>query len=74
MYKLLGTYQEELEKQTINHDLFFFQLCVSMLLEHLVWMVNIVANFSENLRLVCHRFNCPKKTLSMRVGHVIPPT
>ena len=22
MYKLLGTYQEELEKQTINHDLF----------------------------------------------------
>ena len=28
MYKLLGTYQEEWEKQTINHDLYFFQLCV----------------------------------------------
>ena len=26
MYKLLGTYQEEWEKQTINHDLYFFQL------------------------------------------------
>ena len=28
MYKLLGTYQEESEKQTINHDLYFFQLGV----------------------------------------------
>ena len=36
MYKLLGTYQEESEKQTINHDLYFFQLWVSMLLEHQV--------------------------------------
>ena len=34
MYKLLGTYQEEWEKQTINHDQYFFQLWVSMLLEH----------------------------------------
>ena len=33
MYKLLGTYQEEWEKQTINHYLYFFQLWVSMLLE-----------------------------------------
>ena len=49
MYKLLGTYQEEWEKQTINHDLYFFQLCVSMLLEHQVWMISIVANFSEKL-------------------------
>ena len=49
MYKLLGTYQEEWEKQTINHDLYFFQLWVSMLLEHQVWMINIVANFSEKL-------------------------
>ena len=32
MYKLLGTHQEEWEKQTINHDLYFFQLSVSMLL------------------------------------------
>ena len=30
MYKLLGTYQEEWEKQTINHDLYFFQLWVPM--------------------------------------------
>ena len=36
MYKLLGTYQEEFEKQTINHDLYFFQLWVPMLLEHQV--------------------------------------
>ena len=49
MYKLLGTYQEEWEKQTINHDLYFFQLWVSMLLEHQVWMISIVANFSEKL-------------------------
>ena len=28
MYKLLGTYQEEREKQTINHDLYFFQFWV----------------------------------------------
>ena len=49
MYKLLGTYQEEWEKQTINHDLYFFQLLVSMLLEHQVWMISIVANFSEKL-------------------------
>ena len=49
MYKLLGTYQEEWEKQTINHDLYFFQLWVSMLLEHQVWMISIVANFSEEL-------------------------
>ena len=34
MYKLLGKYQEEWEKQTINHDLYFFQLWVPMLLEH----------------------------------------
>ena len=47
--KLLGTYQEEWEKQTINHDLYFFQLWVSMLLEHQVWMTSIVANFSEKL-------------------------
>ena len=43
MYKLLGTYQEEWEKQTINHDLYFFQLWVSMLIEHQVWMISIVA-------------------------------
>ena len=49
MYKLLGTYQEEWEKQTINHDLYFFQLWVPMLLEHQVWMISIVANFSEKL-------------------------
>ena len=49
MYKLLGTYQEEWEKQTINHDLYFFQLWVSMLIEHQVWMISIVANFSEKL-------------------------
>ena len=49
MYKLLGTYQEEREKQTINHDLYFFQLWVSMLLEHQVWMISIDANFSEKL-------------------------
>ena len=49
MYKLLGTYQEEWEKQTINHDLYFFQLWVSMLLEHQVWMISIAANFSEKL-------------------------
>ena len=49
MYKLLGTYQEEWEKQTINHDLYFFQLWVSMLTEHQVWMISIVANFSEKL-------------------------
>ena len=49
MYKLLGTYQEEWEKQTINRDLYFFQLWVSMLLEHQVWMISIVANFSEKL-------------------------
>ena len=36
MYKLLGTYQEEREKQTINHDLYLFQLWVPMLLEHQV--------------------------------------
>ena len=46
MYKL---YQEEWEKQTIYHDLYFFQLWVSMLLEHQVWMISIVANFSEKL-------------------------
>ena len=33
MYKLLGTYQEEREKQTINRDLYLFQLWVPMLLE-----------------------------------------
>ena len=33
-YKLSGTYKEE--KQTINHDLYFFQLWVPMLLEHQV--------------------------------------
>ena len=55
MYKLLGTYQEEWEKQTINHDLYFFQLWVSMLLEHQVWMISIVANFSEKL-LSCSSF------------------
>ena len=49
MYKLLGTYQEEWEKQTIYHDLYFFQLWVSMLIEHQVWMISIVANFSEKL-------------------------
>ena len=49
MYKLLGTYQEEWEKQTINHDLYFFQLWVSMLLEHQIWMISIAANFSEKL-------------------------
>ena len=49
MYKLLGTYQEEWEKQKISHDLYFFQLWVSMLLEHQVWMISIVANFSEKL-------------------------
>ena len=49
MYKLLGTYQEEWEKQTINHDLYFFQLWVSMLLEHQVWMISIVAKCSEKL-------------------------
>ena len=47
MCKLLGTYQEEWEKQTINHDLYLFQL--PMLLEHQVWMISIVANFSEKL-------------------------
>ena len=46
MYKL---YQEEWEKQTIYHDLYFFQLWVSMLLEHQVWMISTVANFSEKL-------------------------
>ena len=50
MYKLLGTYQEEWEKQKINHDLDFFQSWVSMLLEHQVWMISIVANFSEKLQ------------------------
>ena len=35
-YKLLGTYKEEREKQTIIHDLYFFQLRVPMLLEHQV--------------------------------------
>ena len=48
MYKLLGTYQEEWEKQKINHDLYFFQLWVSMLLEHQVWMISIVANFQKS--------------------------
>ena len=42
MYKLLGTYQEDWEKQKINHDLYLFQLWVSMLLEHQVWMISIV--------------------------------
>ena len=46
MYKL---HQEEWKKQTIYHDLYFFQLWVSMLLEHQVWMISIVANFSEKL-------------------------
>ena len=32
-----------------DHDLYFFQLWVSMLLEHQVWMISIVANFSEKL-------------------------
>ena len=32
MCKLLGTYQEEWEKQKINYDLYIFQLWVSMLL------------------------------------------
>ena len=34
--KLLGTYKEEREKQTIIHDLYFFQLWVPMLLKHQV--------------------------------------
>ena len=54
MYKLLGTYQEEWEKQTINHDLYFFQLWVSMLLKHQVWMISIDANFSEKLPVLLH--------------------
>ena len=36
------------EKQKINHDLYFFPLW-SMLLEHQVWMISIVGNFSEKL-------------------------
>ena len=46
-YKLLGTYKEEWEKQTIIHDLYFFQLWVPMLIEHQVWVINLDANFSE---------------------------
>ena len=46
MYKLLGIYKKEWEKQTIN--LYFFQLWVSMLLEHQVWMICIVANFQKS--------------------------
>ena len=38
-YNLLGTYIEEWEKQTIIHDLFFFQLWVPMLLELQIWMI-----------------------------------
>ena len=35
-YKLVHNYKEEREKQTIIHDLYFFQLWVPMLLEHQV--------------------------------------
>ena len=52
IYKLSGTYQEEWEKQTINHDLYFFQLWVSMLLEHQVWMISIVARKASSLVLL----------------------
>ena len=58
MYKLLGTYQEEWEEQTINHDLYFFQLWVSMLLDHQVWMISIVANSSESFQSCSSFFFC----------------
>ena len=47
MYKLLGTYQEECEKQTINHDLYFFQVWVS---------VYVVRTSSLNDKYSCQLF------------------
>ena len=47
LLKVITFSKEEWAKETIIHDLYFFQLWVPMLLEHQVWMISIVANVSE---------------------------